>query len=202
MSQQKRTAYATGFKLKVIAFVEQSNNCMAARHFTMNEKQVREWRKKRLELSLLPVGKKAARGRKALFPALEETLAQWVMLSRQSGLIVTRTSIRIRALTMLKDPAFQSLKPVNFVASSGWCSRFMDRFDMCIRTRTKLAQKLPKELDTKVESFQRYVIQLRKKYDFELSQIGNMDETHVCFDMPMMIKAAMSKTTIFTLMSQ
>lgn len=184
MPGQKRTAYAAGFKLKVVAFAEQSNNSMAARHFTVNEKLVRDWRKKKGELSLMPITKKAARGGMAMFPALEEKLAEWIIESRQSGLIVTRTKIRIRALNMSKDSAFQSLKPVDFVASSGWCNRFMNRHALCLRTRTKLAQKLPKDLEEKIGSFQKFVIHLRKQYDFELSQIGNMDETPVCFDIP------------------
>ena len=47
-----------------------------------------------------------------------------------------------------------------------------------------IAQKLPKDLDDKVESFQRFIIRHRKQYDYDLTQIGNMDETPMFFDMP------------------
>ena len=117
MSGQKRTSYTAGFKLDVIAFAEKSNNSMASRHFIVNEKQVREWRKKKEELSLMPRSKRASRGRTASFPALEEKLSEWIMESRQNRLIITRTNIRIRALSILKDPAFQKHKFGNFVAS-------------------------------------------------------------------------------------
>ena len=42
----KCSSYMANFKLQVIAFDKSSNNSMAAHHFSVNEKQVREWRKK------------------------------------------------------------------------------------------------------------------------------------------------------------
>lgn len=45
MSAQKRTTYATGLELKVITFIQQFNNVMAARDFSVNEKQVRQRKK-------------------------------------------------------------------------------------------------------------------------------------------------------------
>ncbi|GFW89476.1 pogo transposable element with KRAB domain [Trichonephila clavipes] len=42
---------------------------------------------------------------------------------------------------------------------------------------------LPKDVDNKLISFQKYVIGLRKQKKYLLSHIGNMDETPVAFDM-------------------
>ena len=53
-----------------------------------------------------------------------------------------------------------------------------------LRQRTKLAQKLPEDLEEKITLFQSVVIKMRKKEQYDLSQIGNMDETPVWFDMP------------------
>ena len=60
----------------------------------------------------------------------------------------------------------------------------MNRHGFCLRQRTKIAQKLPKDLEEKIESFQKFIIKLRKEYNFDLSQIGNMDETPMTFDLP------------------
>ena len=139
---------------------------------------------KKEELSLMPRSKRASHCLTASFPVLEEKLSEWIMESRQNGFIITRTNIRIRALSILKDPAFQKHKSGDFVASMGWCNRFMNRHHLCLQTRTKLAQKLQKELETKIYSFQCFTINLRKRFNYDLSQIGNMDETPVCFDMP------------------
>ncbi|GFW84011.1 pogo transposable element with KRAB domain [Trichonephila clavipes] len=42
---------------------------------------------------------------------------------------------------------------------------------------------LPKDVDNKLLSFQKYVIGLRKQKKYLLSHIGNIDETPVTFDM-------------------
>lgn len=141
MVGQKRSSYNAEFKLKVIHFAEQSNNSVAARHFTLNEKQVREWRKKKDEISKSPKLMKAARGHKPSFPALEEKLADWVQMSRQSGFNVTRKDIRIMALNMIEDPDLLPSKPTKFAASVGWCNRFMNRYGLCTGTRTEIAQE-------------------------------------------------------------
>ncbi|KAL5009108.1 hypothetical protein ScPMuIL_014689, partial [Solemya velum] len=53
-----------------------------------------------------------------------------------------------------------------------------------LRQRTHIAQKLPKDLESKVESFLKFVIDERKDFVYDLSAIGNMDETPMYFDMP------------------
>ena len=59
----------------------------------------------------------------------------------------------------------------------------MNRNGYSIRTRTKIAQKLPKEFAEKITSFQRYIIRLRLRAEYALDCIGNMDETPVTMDM-------------------
>lgn len=61
-----------------------------------------------------------------------------------------------------------------FVASAGWCTRVMNRHGLCLH--------LPRDLEEKIESFQRLIIKYRKDYAFELSQIRNMDKTPMTFD--------------------
>ncbi|KAG8175457.1 hypothetical protein JTE90_004150 [Oedothorax gibbosus] len=58
----------------------------------------------------------------------------------------------------------------------------MERHGLTLQQRTKIAQKLPKQLEEKIVAFQKKVINLRKENNFELSQIGNMDETDMTFD--------------------
>ncbi len=49
--------------------------------------------------------------------------------------------------------------------------------------KTKINQKLPAYLDDKLLEFQRFIIEKWKKFEYELSEIGNIDETPVFFDM-------------------
>uniref|UniRef100_A0A8C0HJH9 HTH CENPB-type domain-containing protein n=1 Tax=Chelonoidis abingdonii TaxID=106734 RepID=A0A8C0HJH9_CHEAB len=179
--KRERSAYHTAFKLKVVEYAEANNNCAAACEFCIKEKQVREWRKNKTTLKDMPRSKKKCPTRCASFPELEKDLNNWVVKCRQNGYIVNRT--RICALQMSKDNKYKSVKPSVFVESAGWCTHFINRHDFCLRQRTKIVQKLLRDLVIKIESFQRFIIKYRKEYAFELSQIGNMDKTLMTFDL-------------------
>jgi len=184
-NKRKRSSYDAGFKLRVVDYAEQSTNSAAGREFGVSEKLVRDWRKQAEVLRALPKTKKARRGDHSHFPELEDSLHEWVLECRQNGFIVTRQAIRFRALMLVKEePHKSSPSAGQFVASAGWCTRFMDRHGLALRQRTKIAQKLPQDLAEKVTSFQKFVIGLRQKFDYDLSQIGNMDETPMTFDLP------------------
>jgi len=53
-----------------------------------------------------------------------------------------------------------------------------------LRQRTKIAQMLPAALEEKIESFHQFIIKHRKQHSYDLSKIGNMDETPMTFDLP------------------
>ncbi|GFU76721.1 pogo transposable element with KRAB domain [Trichonephila clavipes] len=89
-----------------------------------------------------------------------------------------------------KHSAGFKIKVIQFAKENGnraaariWCSRFMARNNLVLREKTKVSQMLPKDVDNKSISFQKYVIGLRKQKKYLLSHIGNMDETPVTFDM-------------------
>ncbi|XP_077109885.1 uncharacterized protein LOC143766246 isoform X2 [Ranitomeya variabilis] len=182
--KQKRRSYEAGFKLKVVSRAEESNNSVASREFCVGEKQVREWRKMKADLEKIPKAKKARRGLKISYEALETELHKWVMDCRQNGYCVTRMEIRLRALQMAKDDKLKAPGIENFAASAGWCTRFMNRFDLCLRQRTKISQKLPKDLDEKLMSFHSFIINQRRNHNYDLGDIGNMNETLMTFDLP------------------
>ena len=122
--------------------------------------------KKQKSLVEMPKSKKVVRGGRPTFVGLEEKLVDWILKSRMNGVIITHTAIRVRALNLMKTPEFVLKKPVNFITFSSWYSRFMSRHNLCIRANTKIAQKLPSQLENTVEAFQLHVIQLRKKILF------------------------------------
>ena len=81
--------------------------------------------------------------------------------------------------------ARELVKPVSpgFQASQGWVAAFMKRHDLCLRAKTSLAQRLPKDLEEKIESFHTFVVNKRAKDEFDDHLIINMDETPVYFDL-------------------
>ena len=72
----------------------------------------------------------------------------------------------------------------DFAGATSWCERFMRRNGLCMRTKTTIAQKLPREYERKIIEFHKYVINMRKKLCFEIGQLANMDEVPLTFDVP------------------
>lgn len=179
MPSRKNNKYTTAFKLKVIEVAEKKNNCVAAREFCVSEKLVRDWRKISNKLQTMPKQKCANRGKPSKWPQLEKKVAEWVLENRQNGNCVTRGALRIHARKEAKKDGISDFK-----ASAGWCTRFMRRYDLVLRERTKIAQKLPADLDDKILQFHQFVIRNRQKEGYKLSCIGNMDETPITLDMP------------------
>lgn len=179
--KRKRNAYDTAFKLRVVDYAESHNNCAAEREFGVTEKMVRDWRKKKSELLGASKSVKKIRHNPSPYAELEKDLNNWVLERREEGCIITRTNIRMRALQLSNDTKYNIS---NFKASAGWCTRFMNRFNLTLRQKTHIAQKLPSDLDEKVEKFHKFVMNERKLYDYPLISIGNMDETPMTFDMP------------------
>lgn len=174
--KRKRCSYDVIFKLKVVNFAEIHGNRAAEREHSVSEKLVRDWRKQKDTLEKLPKKKRACRGKEAKFQELEQELVAWIVDQRSQGYTVSMMQIQLQAIRQRSDSTFK--------ASIGWCQKFMRRHGLTIRQRTKLAQKLPADLDDKVTSFHKFILKLRYQYAFELSQIGNMDETPMWFDLP------------------
>ena len=128
----KHNSYTANFKLQVIDFAESLNNSMAARHFTVNKKQIWEWRKRQREIAETPKSKKVD-GRRLMFDALEKRLADWIQKSRLNGHIVMRTAVQIRMFNLVKMPEFVVKEPADFAASIGWCNSFMIQHILCVR---------------------------------------------------------------------
>ena len=74
-------------------------------------------------------------------------------------------------------------KITGFIASEGWCTRFMRRDLYSIQEPTKIAQRLPKHYVDNIINFQRFVIRHRRQHNYQLSCIGNMDEYLVYMEM-------------------
>ena len=130
--------YSASFKLQVVKFAsDNSNNSAASRKFGIDEKLVRDWRRKIDNIKSLPKTKCADRGRKCQWPELEKKVVEWVEENRKSGLAVTRNLICLHA----KNTA-QQMNIDNFLVSSGWCTRFMKRNKLMLRQKTKISQWL------------------------------------------------------------
>ena len=176
-----RISYTARFKLTVVTYALEKGNREAARQFQVDEKNVRRWRSQQEKLKGLCRDQRAAQYCPAKFPELEKELKEWINEKRKAGIGISTTVIRLKAKSMAKA---RNIAESEFKASVHWCHRFMDRHDLSIRRRTTISQKLPENFEDKLEKFQAFIIAEQKKPKYELSLIGNADQTPLTFDMP------------------
>lgn len=75
------------------------------------------------------------------------------------------------------------IPPGDFKASHGWHRRYMNWYQLFISHQTTLRQKLPAEYEDQiVVKLHRFVNVLSREHAYNLSEIGNSDETAVWFD--------------------
>ena len=162
----------------------------AARKFNIARKNVQRWFKELKDKNslfqaakpskrrrLFPRGRYKA-GRKLSYPKeVDDKLLEWLLSMRERHLCVSTQMLRDKAKAAITEhnPSFQ--------ASEGWLRKFMRRHSIVLRAKTSVAQKLPKDLEAKIETFYKDVQNLRENGKYSNELIGNMDETPLYFDM-------------------
>jgi len=131
-------------------------------------------------LSVCPRTSAATEGKQCQWPELEDKLVNWIEDQRQFGYTVTCNMIQIKALAMIDELNITGLQ-----VSNNWCMRFLRPNNLALRQKTKIAQKLLGDLEEKILNFHCFVLNCRRKANYELVSIGNMDKTPVWFDMPL-----------------
>uniref|UniRef100_K7GH49 HTH CENPB-type domain-containing protein n=1 Tax=Pelodiscus sinensis TaxID=13735 RepID=K7GH49_PELSI len=171
-------SYTTAEKLKVFSCAEAHGNRAASHEFDdIAESNIWLWRRQKEPLQALPRMKMAERGKSAAYPELEAKLVEWIAECRQQGGGVSIAEVRMKALTIAKTCA----NTAGFKASYGWGNRFMNRHGLLVQCQTTIAQKLPMDSDTKLLQFQS-LSKLQKQHCYDLSLIGNTDQTPLHFD--------------------
>ena len=176
-----KRSYDLGFKLKVIEKAEHIGNRPASRHFRVDERRIREWRKKKNTLKLESEGKRSKRrlsggGRKIKHEDEDRKLAEWIIQERSYRRRVRRRDIMEKGKELFRDEDFK--------CSRGWLEKFMKRWDFSLRRRTTTAQQLPRAVCDKVSSFVNYCRDQLLLNGYSRSDIANMDETAIWADMP------------------
>uniref|UniRef100_A0A672LD51 HTH CENPB-type domain-containing protein n=1 Tax=Sinocyclocheilus grahami TaxID=75366 RepID=A0A672LD51_SINGR len=154
--ETKRKKYDLTFKLTVVKFAEQNSGEAAARHFSVDPKRVREWRKNKAELQRLSEeDDKRARlrggGRKKASEELEVSVCEWIHSMRAKHLRVSRKMIRAKAKEVYATVS-DGRDEESFTASAGWLDKFLRRNDFSVRRRTTVAQKDAKHFTEKLRN--------------------------------------------------
>ena len=84
--------------------------------------------------------------------------------------------LRVKAKELSTNPEFK--------ASLGWYNDWKRRHSISMRTKTSLAQRLPPNMEDKIVTFHQFVVRARRRCEYPLSHIINMDETPMRFELP------------------
>ena len=109
---------------------------------------------------------------------VEQSLVRWILEARDLQLPVQRKMIQRKAVALITP------EHPNFHASDGWLEKFMHCNSLSLRRHTSIQQKLPADLEKKLEKLMDEVKTLRQHHNFPDDLIINMDETPIYFDMP------------------
>jgi transposase-like protein len=181
-SKKRLKSYSSEYKLTVVNYAENTSNRAAERFYGVNECMIRKWRKKKDELKKPNAAKRQkleGGGRKPSLGKLEEILVERVFQERANQNHVPCKLIQVWALDLARQNGF-----LNFKATRGWLSNFLQRFNLTIRRRTTSGQSLPKDLVPKVVSFIQFCKKQFDSFAFIPSAVVNMDETPIWADMP------------------
>ena len=123
-------------------------------------------------------------GRKLTVVEVEDEVLSWRQQRRSNMLRVSRKLIMCNAKSIYDERCGdnEELK-AGFVASNGWLRKFMKRNNLSMQIRTKIAQKDPSHLTTKLVKYVMHVRRLSMKTNFSPGCIIAMDETAFWSDM-------------------
>ncbi|KAM7373728.1 hypothetical protein PAMP_008562 [Pampus punctatissimus] len=134
-----RRKFDVNFKERVLQYAEENSGEKTARHFDIDPKRIRYWRKQKSELLL--ADKKRARlaggGRKKVSAELERLLSEWIYSMREKNIRVTTKMIKNKALEIY--PSVSDAGQV-FVASRGWLQRFLQRNNLSLQCTASLTR--------------------------------------------------------------
>jgi replicative superfamily II helicase len=101
----------------VINYAKKTNNCSAARKFSVAEANVRRWQEQKQKLRNTKCIRKSFRGPKhGRFQELEKEVVEFVRMKRKIGVSITRERIKYKARELCKSHIMQH----HFKASTGW----------------------------------------------------------------------------------
>ena len=149
MPPTRRIAYTAKDKMEMANMAETEGNRAAARHFGVNESNIRRWRKSLPSLQKQKKTQKALMTHSPGFPDLERLLLAGILERRQAGHAVSTTELRMRAVQVARNE-FQ-IPESSFKASYGWAIKFMNRHGLSIRRRTTIAQRLPDAYEDQIQ---------------------------------------------------
>ncbi|XP_031733914.1 uncharacterized protein LOC116400282 isoform X1 [Anarrhichthys ocellatus] len=157
-----RRRYDLQFKERVLEYEEQNSAEETARHFNIDIKRIRYWRRQKEELLLVS-------------EELEQKLWEWIHSMKHQRTAVTRTAITRRALEIYPSVSDGGKAFV----STGWLQNFLQRNQLSIRRRSAEPPADPEVLMERLVGFIDHVGRTVSAKKISEGDIFAMDETAV-----------------------
>ncbi|CAG8797894.1 3423_t:CDS:2, partial [Cetraspora pellucida] len=162
-------------KSKVIELACYTSNKFAAHCYSLDLTIVGQWVKQfsqdpPLQKSFRRVGSR----HHALFPKEEAQLYEWIMELRKDSFAVNHSNIKTKMVEIMRSSArlaqdeAEKLAIANFKFLQHWLGHFLKCYDLSLRHKTNIMQKLPDDLENKLLKFQQLVICLCQKNNYSL----------------------------------
>ena len=120
----------------------------------------------------------AGAGRPLAYPVeLDEELLKWILVLRDFHFPVSFMGFQEKAKLVIQhhNPSFST--------SCDWVDKCFIRQKICLRARTSVIKKPPKQLESILRKFYEDTARFMRIEKYPLSLVGNMDETPAFFDM-------------------
>lgn len=119
-------------------------------------------------------------GRPPASPELDQAVFDFLEEERSEGRVMTNKMLLRRAREIAGGMGITE----QFKAFPMWLRCWKRRFGVSMRSGTNASQKVPADFAELLQDFRRNFIQARKVHKIDPSDIINMDQTMVHFDMP------------------
>ncbi|KAL8566227.1 hypothetical protein ACOMHN_063117 [Nucella lapillus] len=181
----KRQSYTVSFKLQALQYLDNEaggNVSECAREFSVDRKRIREWSENRDRLEQ-QYGKNKQKRKLSKGPAVrsehvDQGVLRYLEDERSEGRVVRNKDLKRKAMELAG-----AFNVVGFSASDMWLSRWKQRHFVSCRQGTSSSQKVPADFEDQLLEFRRNVLRIRHRHGYPLSNIMNMDQTMVRFDM-------------------
>jgi transposase-like protein len=190
--EQKLAAvgYATTKRIYQKGEIVPISHKQACRDLGLKPVQLRDWKKNVDKIRSLQKGsRKGKLWHPVGFPALEDRLYTLILEKRRLGRSVGEKWIRRHArleyesLFPERVTIVEGRKVFSGMAfSNGWFSAFLKRKRLSLRASTKRAQVVPADYKDKITSWLQFNRRAQDRFNFELSEIANMDQTPISFE--------------------
>jgi transposase-like protein len=162
----------------------------ACRDLGIEPIQLRKWTKNADKIRALSKGQRKGKlSHPCKYPAMEDRLHTLVLEKRKIGRRVGENWIRRNAKIEFEKlwphkVTIEGKKKVfaGMSFSDGWLAGFLKRKHLSLRQPTKKAQTVPEDFKEKIISWLQFNRRAMAKFNFELSEITNMDQTPISFE--------------------